>query len=68
MERAEEEQGSDFHVFISHAGPNKPFAQELRRDLLRLGLRAFVDKDDLERGDQADTKMLWEVDRAPVGI
>ncbi|KAK9810247.1 hypothetical protein WJX72_007249 [[Myrmecia] bisecta] len=57
-----------FEVFISHAGEDKPFARELRKDINSLGLRAFVDMEDLLPGDQADGIMLGSANSAPVGL
>ncbi len=57
-----------FDVFISHAGEQKPFAQELRQDLRFIGIRAFVDKDDLQAGDRAEHIMLELAKAAPIGV
>ena len=40
-------------VFICHAGPDKNFARLLRKYMLPLGLRCFVDEDSLHPGDHA---------------
>ena len=37
-------------VFLSHAGENKPFAEDLCERLGQMGLRAFVDKVALKPG------------------
>ena len=44
-------------VFVCHAGEDKPFARFLRNSLRDLGLRCFVDEDDLRVGDNAPLAM-----------
>jgi hypothetical protein len=55
-------------VFISHAGEDKPFAHHLRNLFAEIGLKAFVDQDDLAEGAPADLWMLTAVKEAPIGI
>jgi hypothetical protein len=55
-------------VFISHAGEQKFFARELRADLKDIGIRAFVDKDDLRGADHAPDIMKNSAAAAPVGV
>ena len=55
-------------MFVSHAGEDKPFARELRNSLRMIGIRAFVDKDDLQGGDHAVDIMLRSADSAPIGL
>lgn len=55
-------------VFISHAGEDKPFAHHLRNLFTQIGLKAFVDQDDLTGGAPADLRMLSAVKEAPIGI
>lgn len=58
----------EYDVFISHAGEDKAFAQELRDDLKELGIHAFVDKEDLRAADTADDIMLRAARTAPIGL
>lgn len=58
----------EFLVFISHAGPIKPFAAELRDDLDRLGFGAFLDEYDLHPGDDADCKMEACARNSPIRL
>lgn len=44
-------------IFVCHAGEDKPFACVLRNSLQTLGLRCFVDEDDLRVGDNAPLAM-----------
>ena len=44
-------------IFVCHAGEEKPFAQLLRNCLNGLGLRCFVDEDDLRVADNAQQAM-----------
>jgi hypothetical protein len=55
-------------VFISHAGEDKHFARELRRDLHTLGISAFLDQDELQAGDNATDMMINTANSAPVGV
>ena len=55
-----------YEVFISHAGEDKP--RELRNSLRMIGIRAFVDHEDLQGGDHAVDIMLGSADSAPVGL
>jgi hypothetical protein len=57
-----------FEVFISHAGEQKPFARELGDSLRSIGIRAFVDKEDLHAGDHSGDVMLGSANSAPVGV
>lgn len=55
-------------MFISHAGEQKPFARDLRDSLASIGIRAFVDQEDLRGGDHAVDIMLDCARCAPVGV
>lgn len=44
-------------TFVCHAGEEKPFARLLRNSLQKLGLRCFVDEDDLRVADNAQRAM-----------
>eukprot|EP00898_Chlorokybus_atmophyticus_P006334 jgi/Chlat1/6701/Chrsp5S06985 len=57
-----------YDVFISHAGEDKEFADELHHDLKQLGMNPFLDKCNLAAGDAADAIMLFSARRAPVGV
>lgn len=57
-----------FTVFISHAGPNKNLAEDIKSELTRLGFTAFLDKHDLHAGDDADRKMETYAQSAPIGL
>ena len=56
-------------VFLIHAGPQKELARRLR-DAFRddLGIRAFLDAEDLECGADADVQMRMCLKSAPLGI
>jgi hypothetical protein len=54
-------------VFISHAGPDKPQAEQLRDMLQKLGLTVFLDKY-MRPGDPGDETMLGAANGAHVGL
>ena len=45
-------QGWNYDVFICHTGDDKPFVQILYGEMQKCGLRAFFDKESLEKGDE----------------
>lgn len=50
--------GTNYDVFISHAGQQKAsFAVWIQRELRHLGVSAFLDERSLRLGDAADTEM-----------
>lgn len=57
-----------YDVFISHAGEQGEFAEELRTNLTSLGIRAFVAQADLKGGDRSEPSMLTAARDAPVGV
>ena len=54
-------------VFLSHAGPDKPLAEQLRDMLQGLGLTVFLDKY-MHPGDPGDETMLRNATGAHVGL
>ena len=46
------DQGWYYDVFICHTGDDKPFVEILYREMQKCGLRAFFDKESLEKGDE----------------
>ena len=40
-------------MFICHTGDDKPFVQILYHEMQKYGLKAFFDKESLEKGDKA---------------
>ena len=58
---------SGYDVFISHAGDDKPKAEQLRDMLQRLGLTAFLDKY-MSPGEPGDETMLRAARGAHVGL
>ena len=55
-------------IFVCHAGEDKPFARMLRNSLHKLGLRCFVDEDDLLVGDNAPLAMDAAVRTAHIAV
>ena len=55
-------------VFVCHAGEDKPFARFLRKRLQELGLRCFVDEDDLHVTDNAPVAMDSAVRRTYIAV
>jgi hypothetical protein len=59
-----------YDVFLSHCGADckQDFAVILKQELERAGIRCFLDKRDLQLGDDAAQKMLLAMKTACIGI
>jgi hypothetical protein len=57
-----------YDIFISHAGPMKPFAELLEAALRDLGFKAFLDMHGLRPGDSADCKLIEYARTARIGL
>ena len=58
----------EYEVFISHAGEDKELARNLAFFMGIVGIRAFVDQNDLRGAMKADACMLGQARSAPVGL
>jgi len=61
---------SGYDVFINHRGPDtkNTFASHLYRGLLRCGLRVFLDKQEMEKGDEIQSQIVQAIRDASVHI
>ncbi|HEY4562616.1 MAG TPA: toll/interleukin-1 receptor domain-containing protein, partial [Thermoanaerobaculia bacterium] len=57
-----------FDVFISHAGADKAFAVELARSLEKVGLRVWLDEEQISPGDSIDDSLLRGLKSAQHGL
>ncbi len=55
---------SGFDVFLAHGSPDKPWVRTLRDELVKLGLKAFLDESDLEIGENQTFQLGEEVRRS----
>ena len=58
----------DWDIFVCHAGEEKPFARLLRSSLQELGLRCFVDEEDLRVADNAQRAMDAALRRTHIAV
>ena len=55
-------------MFVIHAGPQKPLARKLRDLLAALGIKAFVDQEDLVHGEVGRAQMAACLQKTPLGV
>jgi len=61
---------SNYHIFLNHRGPDvkKTFATHLHRHLQSLGYRVFLDKDELNVGENSDLQIKTVIKNVKVHI
>ena len=59
------DQGWEFDAFICHTGADKHFVQILYHEMQKCGLKAFFDKESLERGDTVQVTIAYAIIKAP---
>src|SRR5437773_2690820 len=50
-----------YDVFLSHGSPDKPWVRSLRDELVKLGLKVFLDEQDLKPGEHWVPRLSDEV-------
>jgi tetratricopeptide (TPR) repeat protein len=60
------ENTSGYDVFLSHGTPDKPWVRTLRAELMKLGLRAFLDESELEIGENHTLRLSQELRQSHV--
>ena len=68
LRRAYQLQRWTWDVFVCHAGEDKAFARLLRKRMLPLGLRCFVDEDSLRKGERAPPAMQTAVRSTHIAV
>ena len=59
-----------YDIFLSHARPDKPWVEALNGKLEALGLRVWLDKDEIDAGDNWVIKLFdgLETNRCAMGL